>query len=119
VVRALDPGRIRAAPYAGHARRLAPGQAGLPTTPLLKDLVRTTRGSRPGGPVDAEVVDGLAAKVLIARAAGADLLVLGDPATSQLGVIGPVARACLRHAPCPALVVGADIHRPVPARPAP
>ena len=121
VVRALDPGRIRAAPYAGHARRLAPEQAGLPTSALLKDLVHALLGSSPEVPevpevpVDAEVVDGLAAKVLIDRAAGADLLVLGDPATSQLGVIGPVARACLRHAPCPVVVVGADINRPVPA----
>lgn len=121
VVRALDPGRVRAAPYAGYARRLAPEQVGLPTSALLKDLVHALLGSSPEVPevpevpVDAEVVDGLAAKVLIDRAAGADLLVLGDPATSQLGVIGPVARACLRHAPCPVVVVGADINRPVPA----
>src|ERR1039457_2769448 len=101
VVRALDPGRVRAAPYAGYARRLAPEQVGLPTSALLNDLVHALLGSSPEVPVDAEVVDGLAAKVLIDCAAGADLLVLGDPATSQLGVIGPVARACLRPAAAP------------------
>ena len=115
VVRALDPARVQAAPYAGHARRLGPEQPGLPTNAMLQDLVHALLGRSPEVPVDAEVVDGLAAKVLIDRAAGADLLVLGDPATSQLEVIGPVARACLRHAPCPVVVVGADINRPVPA----
>jgi nucleotide-binding universal stress UspA family protein len=115
VVCALDPGRVRAAPYAGCARRLAPEQPGLPTNALLKDLVQDVIGGGPLPTVDTEVVDGLAAKVLIDCATGADLLVLGDPATSQFEVIGPVARACLRHAPCPVVVVGADMSDPVPA----
>jgi nucleotide-binding universal stress UspA family protein len=115
VVCALDPGQARAAPYAGHPRRLLPGQAGLPTDALLQALVHTELGPSPLVTVDAEVVDGLAARVLIDRAGGADLLVLGDPATSQFEVIGPVARACLRHAPCPVVVVGAEVSRPVPA----
>jgi nucleotide-binding universal stress UspA family protein len=115
VVCAQDPGRARAAPYAGHARRLMPGEAGQPTSALLQAMVHTALGPRPQVTVDAEVVDGLAAKVLIDRAAGADLLVLGDAATSQFEVIGPVARACLRHAPCPVVVVGTKISKPVPA----
>jgi nucleotide-binding universal stress UspA family protein len=113
VVCALDPGRQQAAPYAGHGRRLMPGQLGPPAVALLRALVRTVLGPSPQVAVDAEVIDGLAARVLIDRAGGADLLVLGDPATSQFEVIGPVARACLRHAPCPVVVVGADANKPV------
>jgi nucleotide-binding universal stress UspA family protein len=115
VVCALDPGREQAAPYAGHARRLVPGQVGPPTVALLQELVGTVLGPSLLVIVDAEVACGLAAKVLIDRARGADLLVLGDPATSQFEVIGPVARACLRHAPCPVVVVGANVAKPVPA----
>jgi nucleotide-binding universal stress UspA family protein len=116
VVCAMDPGRARAAPYAGHARRsAAEAENALPPGAWLKALVDTVLGGSPLVTVDTEVVAGLAAKVLIACSEGADLLVLGDPATSQLEVIGPVARACLRHAPCPVVVVSADMSRPVPA----
>jgi nucleotide-binding universal stress UspA family protein len=111
VVCVLNPDRKRAAPYAGHARRPAEPADGLAPDAWLNGLVRTTLGPAPEVPVDIDVVDGLAAKVLIGIAAGADLLVLGDPATSQLDVIGPVARACLRHAPCPVVVVSAEMSR--------
>src|SRR6202453_2296741 len=50
-----------------------------------------------------EVVDGLAARVLLDRCAGADMLILGTvsdvPGASRSA--GPVIRACLRRAPCP------------------
>jgi nucleotide-binding universal stress UspA family protein len=111
VVCVLNPDRKRAAPYAGHARRSAEAADGLAPDAWLDGLVHTTLGHTPDVPVDTEVVDGLAAKVLIGISAGADLLVLGDPATSQLDVIGPVARACLRHAPCPVVVVSAEMGR--------
>lgn len=114
VVCALDPGQVRA-PYAGCERRRVPRPDGLPTVALLRELLRAELGPSPVITVQAEVIDGLAARVLIDRAAGADLLVLGDPATSQFEVIGPVARACLRHAPCPVVVVGAEMSKPVPA----
>jgi nucleotide-binding universal stress UspA family protein len=115
VVCALDPERERAAPYAGHARRLATERDGQAPAAWLNALVCAVLGHNPLVVVDTEVVAGLAAKVLIGHAAGADLLVLGDPATSQLDVIGPVARACLRHAPCPVVVVSAEVPKPVPA----
>jgi nucleotide-binding universal stress UspA family protein len=116
VVCAVDRERTRAAHYAVRARRPEPvaGVGQLPGA-WLDMLVNTALGSNSLAAVDTEVVDGLAAKVLIERAAGADLLVLGDPVTSPLGVIGPVARACLRHAPCPVVVVSADMDSPVPA----
>jgi nucleotide-binding universal stress UspA family protein len=58
--------------------------------------------------VRTEVAPGLAARVLLERCAGADMLVLGT-ASSELGSsrsVGPVIRACLGRAPCPVVVIG-------------
>jgi nucleotide-binding universal stress UspA family protein len=58
-----------------------------------------------------EVAEGLAVQVLLDSAAGAELLVLGgsQPAGDAGGRpsagLGPVARACLRAAPCPVVTV--------------
>jgi nucleotide-binding universal stress UspA family protein len=57
-----------------------------------------------------EVAEGLAVQVLLQSAAGAELLVLGgsQPAGDAAGPsadLGPVARACLRAAPCPVVTV--------------
>jgi nucleotide-binding universal stress UspA family protein len=54
--------------------------------------------------------------VLLDRAAGAELLVLGGVASTGRDAIGPVARDCLRHPPCPIVVVSwerADVPVPV------
>jgi nucleotide-binding universal stress UspA family protein len=64
----------------------------------------------PGVQVRTEVVDGLAARVLLDRCAGADMLVLGtagDPHGMRRSA-GPVIRACLRRAPCPVVVISAE-----------
>jgi nucleotide-binding universal stress UspA family protein len=63
----------------------------------------------PGVQVRTEVVDGLAARVLLDRAAGADMLVLGTASdtTGALRSAGPVIRACLRRASCPVVVISA------------
>jgi nucleotide-binding universal stress UspA family protein len=59
--------------------------------------------------INTEVADGLAAKVLLDRCAGADMLILGTvsdvPGASRSA--GPVIRACLRRAPCPVVVISA------------
>src|SRR4029077_8836942 len=63
--------------------------------------------------------EGLATQVLLDRASGAELLVLGGVASTGRDAIGPVARDCLRHPPCPIVVVSwekADV--PVPVGPA-
>jgi nucleotide-binding universal stress UspA family protein len=56
-----------------------------------------------------EAVEGLPAKVLLSRACGAELLVLGGQTTRPGGgnhqPVSPVALACLRAAPCPVVVV--------------
>jgi len=75
--------------------------AGLPQS-ILPEL-----SPCPGVQVRTEIVDGLAARVLLDRCEGADMLVLGtasDP-TGALRSAGPVIRACLRRASCPVVVI--------------
>jgi nucleotide-binding universal stress UspA family protein len=85
---------------------------------------------RPDVEVRTEVVEGLAARVLLDRCSGADMLVLGTvsdvPGSARSA--GPVIRALLRRAPCPVVVISAEqdpaarnartalAHVPVPAR---
>ena len=61
--------------------------------------------------VQAEIAEGLAARILLDRANGAEMLVLGRsrPGDGQQPP-GPVVRACLRAAPCPVVAIGlADV----------
>ena len=76
----------------------------------IDDLVRSVQADQaPDVAVRVEVVDGLAARVLLERCAGADMLVLGTasdtPGTGRS--VGPVIRACLRRATCPVVVISA------------
>ena len=85
----------------------------------IADLVRSVQADQAADvEVRVEIVDGLAARVLLDRCAGADMLVLGT-ASDTPGAgrpVGPVIRACLRRAPCPVVVISAarDLFR-VPA----
>ncbi len=82
----------------------------------LADAVRAVLGRAPAITVTVEVAEGLAARVLLDRAAGADLLVLGGALSDARDIIGPVARACLHHPPCPVVVVSEESTGiPVPA----
>ena len=63
-----------------------------------------------------ETVEGLPAKVLLDRAYGADLLVLGGLTAAPGGAgqqparhVTPVALACLRAAPCPVVMVASPV----------
>jgi nucleotide-binding universal stress UspA family protein len=82
----------------------------------IEDLARSIQADQaPDVEIRVEVVDGLAARVLLDRCAGADMLVLGT-ASDTPGAgrpLGPVIRACLRRAPCPVVVISAA---PDPAR---
>jgi nucleotide-binding universal stress UspA family protein len=62
-----------------------------------------------GVQVRTEVVLGLAARILLDRCEGADMLVLGTVSDmpGALRSAGPVIRACLRRAPCPVVVISA------------
>jgi len=87
----------------------------------------------PGVQVRTEVVEGLAARILLDRSDGADMLILGTASDNEdaLRSAGPVIRACLRRALCPVVVIsvaqdplareeaaaqGADVDVQVPVR---
>jgi nucleotide-binding universal stress UspA family protein len=79
----------------------------------LEGMVREAVGAGCPATVRLELADGLPARVLLDRAAGAAMLVLGctrsASAASAVGKpkppLGPVARDCLRAAPCPVVIV--------------
>jgi nucleotide-binding universal stress UspA family protein len=113
LVLARDPAVFRRAAYAQPAATRGGDAAWLAQA--------ATRAARLLGPdqVTAELADGLPARVLMDRAADASLLVLGAATTAD--VVGPVASACLRRAPCPVVIVAPDSDRaamPGPRRPA-
>jgi len=94
----------------------------VPASPSAEDEVEeiwSSAQAEHGGSVEirTEVADGLAARVLLDRCAGADMLILGTvsdvPGASRSA--GPVIRACLRRAPCPVVVISAA-QDPVPRR---
>jgi nucleotide-binding universal stress UspA family protein len=80
----------------------------------LTTAVRDVAAAAPSVRVRQVPAAGLAARVLLRQAQGADLLVLGGRrhATPFTPAAGPVALACLRCAPCPVVVVGAPVPRP-------
>jgi nucleotide-binding universal stress UspA family protein len=97
-----------AAPYAPCARRRVGEEEGLAAATRLEQAVETTLGPASEIPVKVEVTRGLAARVLLDRAVDAGLLVLGCAASSSSGPVGPVARACLPHTPCPVVLVSQE-----------
>lgn len=64
-----------------------------------------------GGQVRTETAVGLVARILLDRCQGADMLVLGaaSDVPDQSWSAGPVIRACLQRAPCPVVVISADL----------
>jgi nucleotide-binding universal stress UspA family protein len=79
----------------------------------LEAVVREALGPEPPAAIQMELADGLPSRVLLDRADGAEMLVLGStrpsggPASALQPRIplGPVTRDCLRAAPCPVVVV--------------
>jgi nucleotide-binding universal stress UspA family protein len=109
VVRACERARRWLAPYAAHSRLNVQDDEDRATAAAqLADAVQAVLGPAPSITVAMEVAEGLAARVLLDRAAGAELLVLGGAAHAERDAIGPVARACLRHSPCPVVVVSME-----------
>lgn len=82
-------------------------------------LDRAIDGSVPAGvELRRRLVEGRAAAVLVAEAdvAGADLLVVGSRGHNALGeAIGSVSARCVRHAPCPTVIVPPPTDGPAPA----
>jgi nucleotide-binding universal stress UspA family protein len=116
VVRAWEDAAKQVAPYASHTCPPGSAEDYLDTAARLKAAVADVLGPAPVVTATVQVAEGLAARVLLDHAAGAEMLVLGTATGRAPDGIGPVARACLRHAPCPVVVVSvAMTGMPVPA----
>jgi nucleotide-binding universal stress UspA family protein len=108
LVFALDHSCGQSAPYAPGTRTLDFDEAHVAARELLAVAADVAGASLPPERLRSELAHGLAARVLVDRAATAGLLVLGitTPEAGQPeGDLGPVVRACLRHAPCPVVAV--------------
>jgi nucleotide-binding universal stress UspA family protein len=106
-VLAVEASCHRAASYA--APRPAETQASWGSArDVLRRAVSRAANRFPGVNVRAEVAEGLAARVLLDSADGADMLVLGRTfhGPEHHRGAGPVIRACLRAAACPVVVIG-------------
>lgn len=111
LVFACDHDRRLRAPYAVWSAVPHPEEDSAAARALLSAAAELAGHRLPPGRLKAEVAHGPPARVLLERASGAELLVLGttrparQPAGQPPEAMGPVARACLRHAPCPVVVV--------------
>lgn len=76
---------------------------------LVQAVIDRVCAGQPAGAVRTFVIEGDPVQCLLAHAAGADILVVGDRgAGGFLGLqLGSVASACARHATCPVLIVPA------------
>lgn len=74
---------------------------------VLTEAVAGTCMIDPAVQVRPLVIQGQAAQVLVAAAAGADLLVVGSRgrAGPAEGTLGSVSQYCARHAPCPVVIM--------------
>jgi nucleotide-binding universal stress UspA family protein len=115
VVRAWEDAAKRVAPYASHAYPPEPREDLLDARQRLEAEVTAAVGCTSLAALTVEIAEGLAARVLLDHADGAEMLVLGSAGCTPDG-IGPVARACLRHARGPVVVVSVAMSGvPVPA----
>jgi nucleotide-binding universal stress UspA family protein len=128
-VHAWEPAARGRAPYAPGLRGVAHDGERQAAEALLATVVQ--EGLAGAGLADArldsvgpllEVAEGLPVQVLLHCAAGAELLVLGGAPAAEDAAgrpspshVGPVARACLRAAPCPVVTV-APQHVAAPRR---
>ena len=92
-----------------------------PVEVSVEDLVLAVgKDTAPAVRVRVEVTKGLAARILLERCEGADMLILGTSGDvpGELRSAGPVIRACLRRAACPVVVISAaqDLEREPAAR---
>ncbi|MFC5724490.1 universal stress protein [Streptomyces gamaensis] len=76
----------------------------------LAQTVAEAVADDPKAEVRQSVVPGNAAEILLERARGADLLVLGHRGHGgfQGALLGSVGQHCVQHAPCPVVVVRGD-----------
>lgn len=89
---------------------LPSGPPGDPLDYLRAALGRTVSavlGEQPHVPIESVVVQGRAAQVLVDRARGAEMLVVGSRGHGGIAgaFLGSVSFNCAAHSPCPVLVV--------------
>ncbi|MFI5067664.1 MAG: universal stress protein [Streptosporangiales bacterium] len=111
-VHAWQPPDRERAPYAPGPRRLDGEADRRAAEEALTGAVREALAAdgRSADGVVLEVMEGRPVPVLLRCAAGAELLILGGASAAAGSApvpdhVGPVARACLRAAPCPVVVV--------------
>jgi nucleotide-binding universal stress UspA family protein len=109
VVRTWEPGR-HVAPYAPASATATSAERKEAARGELAAAVRAVFGTAVPAGVTAELVEGVAERVLVDRSADADLIVLGvtSQGRAEQRPAGPVVRACLAHSCCPVVIVGAD-----------
>lgn len=109
-VRAWEAPHHGVASYAWSARvPMQPGCVADGVAAVTEDLRQMVQElAEPGLMVKIEVAEGLPARVLLDRAVDADMLVLGSANHPAMRAAGPVVRACVSHAPCPVVVIGAE-----------
>ena len=107
-VLALESACHQVASYAVPAPRSAGGSWGA-ARDVLRTAVSEALSRFPDVSVRTEIAEGLAARVLLDQAAGADMLVLGrnSQGPDPYRAAGPVIRVCLRAARCPVVIIGA------------
>ncbi|WP_232013759.1 universal stress protein [Glycomyces terrestris] len=73
----------------------------------LRSAVEPASAARPQVEIEQRVVEGHPAEVLLREAGQADLLVVGNRGLGGFAgtVLGSVSQHCVRHAPCPVVVV--------------
>ena len=101
------------APYAPPSEAPDPAGENAAARAIVTATAEAARRRLPPGRVKAELTDEPPARALVDRTAGAEMLVLGTtrPGRQRPGqppeAMGPVTRACLRHAHCPVVIVAA------------
>ena len=82
---------------------------------FVRDVLYELFGSYGRSDVHVEIAEGPAHDVLVSRAHGAALLVVGSTGRGELRslLLGSVALHCAMHAPCPVMVVHPRLDRPV------
>lgn len=104
------------APYASASLAERHGELRAAAQALLDRTERAARDDLPADRLVTELTEESPARALLRRAKGAEMLVVGATRNSagagrSAQALGPVARACVRQARCPVVVVAFDSHQ--------